>query len=247
MLNSFKAIGLIFSTVLVWAFISGILFTATAANSSVDEITNYFMKITFGSEYENITTKPKVIAKWSGEIGISVQGRATKELAAMASKHINYLAKITGLKFKQVKPDDPMQSINIIFLKRNEMYAIKGPGIDPDVVKQLASAGGCYFMAFHKPPQRIVKSIIAVNIERPMGITDSCLLEEITQSLGLPNDSNMMRPSIFSDMDHETKLSRTDEILVRTLYDQRMPSGAAPKEAFAISRRIIAELNASLP
>jgi len=228
-------------------FVVGAFFPAASAERSVDEITDYFMNIVFGNEYDDLSTRPKVISKWSGDIGVSIQGRVTKELATITSKHLNYLSKITKLKFRQIKPDDPMQSISIVFLKRQEMNAIKGAGIDPNVINKLASAGGCYFMAFHKPPQRIVKSIIAVNIDRPIGLTDSCLLEELTQSLGLPNDSNMMRPSIFSDMDHETNLSRADEILLRTLYDPRMTVGISPNDARSISRKIISELNSSLP
>lgn len=221
-------------------------FPIIAKNPNVDEISKYFVQIVLGSEYGNISSKPKVVSKWSGDIGISIQGRATNELAAIASKHLNSLSKITGLRFKQVKPDNQMQSISIIFLKREEMFEIKGAGIDPKVIKKLASSAGCYFMAFHKPPQRIVKAIIAVNIERPIGLTDSCILEEITQSLGLPNDSNIMRPSIFSDLDHETNLSRIDEILLRTLYDKRMPVGASANDAFIKARKIILELNTSI-
>ena len=228
-------------------FVTAMVFPAASAERDIDKMSDYFMTIAFGSEYGRMSTKPAVISKWHGDIGVSIQGRATKELAAIASKHLNYLSKITNLKFRQVKPGDPMQSINIVFLRRQEMNAIKGAGIDPNVVNNLAMAGGCYFMAFHKPPQRIVKSVIAVNVERPIGLTDSCLLEELTQSLGLPNDSNMMRPSIFSDMDHETTLSRTDEILLRTLYDPRMKAGTSPNDARAISRQIISELNSSLP
>lgn len=215
--------------------------------SSVDEISDYFIEVVFGDEYAALSSKPKVISKWSGIIGISLQGRTNKKLAALASKHLNYLSNITKLRFKQVKPSDPMQSINIIFLKKEEMFAIKGAGIDPRVVKKLAQSGGCYFMAFHKPPRRIVKAIIAVNIERPMGLTDSCILEEITQSLGLPNDSNNLRPSIFSDLDHETKLSRNDEIIVRTLYDPRMIAGTNETQARAKAIEVISELNISIP
>ncbi len=250
MLSPFKTIGSLLPAGAVGTFMAifvfSAVFPANAKNPSVDEISKYFIKIVFGSEYGNISNKPKVISKWSGNIGISIQGRATNQLAAITGKHLNSLSRITGLRFKQVAANSPMQSISIIFLKRDEMFAIKGEGIDPNVIKKLASSGGCYFMAFHKPPQRIVKAIIAVNIERPIGLTDSCILEEITQSLGLPNDSNKMRPSIFSDLDHETNLSRTDKILVRTLYDKRMVAGDSVEDAFTKAQKIILELNTDI-
>lgn len=214
---------------------------------SVDEITAYFETIVFGSEFGNIAIKKDVVSRWSGEVGISIQGRATDDLAGMASVHLKTLSKITGIRFRQVKSTDQVQAINLIFLKRSEMGAINGPGIDPKVVEILAMSGGCYYMAFNKPPERIVKAIVVVNIERPREFTNSCLLEELTQVMGLHNDSNLLRPSIFSDSDHLTRLSRSDEILVRTLYDPRLRPGTRKGKAMRQVRDIIADWDQKLP
>lgn len=214
---------------------------------SVDQITTYFETIVFGSEFGAFAIKKDVVSRWSGEIGLSIQGRATNDLVGMASQHLKTLSKLTGIRFRQVKAADQVQSINLLFLKRAEMGAIKGPGIDPKVVEVLAMGGGCYYMAFNKPPERIVKAIIVVNIERPREFTNSCILEELTQSLGLHNDSNQLRPSIFSDKDRITRLSRSDEILVRTLYDPRLPAGTPKAEALKIASRIIADWDRRLP
>ena len=86
-----------------------------------------------------------------------------------------------------------------------------------------------------------------VNAEREERAIDHCLLEELTQSLGLPNDSNMARPSNISDLDQLIELSRTDKILVKTLYDPRMKAGLSKKMARRVARAIITELHGAMP
>jgi hypothetical protein len=69
----------------------------------------------------------------------------------------------------------------------------------------------------------------------------------MTQSLGLPNDSNEISPSIFHDASRRTELTRTDLIIVKALYDPRLAPGMPKAEAMAKVRAVIAELDATLP
>jgi hypothetical protein len=85
------------------------------------------------------------------------------------------------------------------------------------------------------------RAFVVVNTERDGFLIDHCLLEELTQSLGLPNDTDFLRPSIFSDHDTLRKLSPTDEILIRTLYHKRMFAGMTHKAAMTMARLLIAQ------
>ena len=67
---------------------------------------------------------------------------------------------------------------------------------------------------------------------------DACYHEEIAQGLGLSNDSDLARPSIFNDDEEFALLTTHDEYLLRMLYDTRMPLGADP----ATARPVAAEL-----
>lgn len=68
----------------------------------------------------------------------------------------------------------------------------------------------------------IAQAIVLVSTDEPYDDNGACLLEEMTQALGLPNDSELVRPSIFNERDVLNRLSLNDQILVRTLYDWRM-------------------------
>jgi hypothetical protein len=121
--------------------------------------------------------------------------------------------------------------------------------VDPGLIQRLGAQGGCYFISARAPGEegRISRAVIVVNNERQDDAINHCLLEEITQSLGLPNDSDTMRPSLFSDRDQLIAFSRHDEILIRTLYDYRIKAGVPRQEALAAARDVVRELHRFLP
>ncbi len=205
---------------------------------SVDEIVDYFDTIVFGSELDP-KYAAKMISKWQGPVGISIQGRVTKKLAAFAQTHIKAVAKLSGLKFQQVDPKANVQSISFIFVKHAEMGKIPVPAEYHAAMKSASVNSNCYFLTWKKPESRIVKAIIVVDVERDLAILNSCLLEELTQSLGLPNDSNMLRPSIFSDRDHLFEMAPQDKILLHTLYHPDMKPGYTRAQAKTAARAII--------
>ncbi len=207
----------------------------------VEDLVRYFDTIVFGSEFGPAHASA-VVAKWSETtLTVSLEQRATNEHLAFVSAHLATLGRLTGKTFSGTKTPESA-AIRVLFLRRNEMSAVGGPNIDQKAVREAAAAGGCYFMSWKKPESRIVKAIVVVNVERDPALVNSCLLEELTQLLGLPNDSDTMRPSIFSDRDNLLELSPHDAILVRTLYDPRMKAGLPRAEALGVARTIISEL-----
>ena len=215
---------------------------ATAQKPNIDDLVGFFDTVVFGSELDAKLANT-VVAKWrDGPIRIAVQNlkKGQEPLLEFARDHLRRIAQVTGLPFEGTQ-DTSKSDIDLIFLKRAQMGKLKIPNTDPEVIRKAAQ-GGCYFLSWKSPPDTIVKAIIVINVERDKAATNSCILEEITQSLGLPNDTDMMRPSIFSDRDRLYDLSPTDEILVRTLYDIRMKRGLPRPQALAVARRIITEL-----
>lgn len=207
----------------------------------VEDLVRYFDTIVFGSEF-GPDYASAVVAKWPGDtLTVSLEQRATEKHLGFVSTHLATLARLTGKKFSGTKTPESA-AIRVLFLRRAEMAAIEGPNIDPKAIREAAAAGGCYFMSWKQPESRIVKAIVVVNVERDLALINSCLLEELTQSLGLPNDSDAMRPSIFSDRDNLYELPPHDAILVRTLYDPRMKAGLPRAEALEVARTIISEL-----
>ena len=234
---------LILTVFLVWAALArpG---AAEELRPRLDDLLAHFTQVVFGAEYAALATKPEVISKWAGPfVGINVQGRDTPRLIELASKHVRALAKLTGLQFRTLKPGETIPSIDLVFLKRAEMGAISGPNVDPAIIRSMASDPTmvCYFLTWHSPPERIVKAIVVVNVEADPARIDACLLEELTQVMGLPNDVQAYWPSMFNPNDTSTTHSPWDALYIKTLYDPRLKPGMTPAEAQAQVRPIFAE------
>jgi len=210
----------------------------------LDDMVAHFIDVVFGVEYATLTTAPKGIAKWSGPVvGIHVQGQSTPQLIALASKHIHSLAKLTGLRFRTLKPGETIPNIDLVFLKRAQMGNISGPNIDASVIHSMATDPTmvCYFLAWRSPPERIVKALVVVNAEKEAKSVDACLLEELTQVMGLPNDVKAYWPSMFNPNDSLTVHSSWDALYIKTLYDPRLKPGMTPAETRAVVRPIFAK------
>lgn len=67
----------------------------------------------------------------------------------------------------------------------------------------------------------------------------SCIHEEMSQGLGLTNDSPRARPSIFNDDEEFALLTTHDEVLLRALYDDRLRPGMTLEQARPILQQIL--------
>lgn len=70
----------------------------------------------------------------------------------------------------------------------------------------------------------------------------ACIHEELAQSLGLPNDSNAARPSIFNDDEEYALLTRQDELMLRMLYNPALRPGMTEAEARPIVQTLASRL-----
>lgn len=86
------------------------------------------------------------------------------------------------------------------------------------------------------------RAFAVIRAEHPDLLRLSCIHEELTQGLGLPNDSPRARPSIFNDDEEFALLTDQDELLLRILYSPELRAGMTPQEArpivFSLARRL---------
>lgn len=208
---------------------------------SIDDIVDYFDTIVFGSELDPAFAS-NVIAKWQKKtITIGLQRGITPQLLGFIKTHVAELQKYTPLKFSGTK-DPANADIQMLFVHKFEMDKIPVPPEYRAAMQKAAFNSNCYFLTWKSPPSRIVKAVIAIDIDKDAPTLNSCLLEELTQSLGLPNDSDLLRPSIFSDHDQLTTLAPQDRLLLHTLYDPRMKAGMSHEEALKTAREILVDL-----
>jgi hypothetical protein len=233
---------------------------------NIDRMVQYFETIVFGSEYPGVTPS-RVIKKWTGPLRVGVRAyeekrheengkdvrtlspvKVKKPFLNFIQKHLNSLAQATGIKTEDANVAGEPPNFMIKFVPRAYMADRRLVDADPALLKRMAAEGGCYFVLWADDRTgSINRAVIVVNAERLLIRINHCLLEEMTQSLGLPNDSDAINPSIFNDASRRTELARTDLIILKALYDPRLTPGMPRAEAMARVREVIAELNATLP
>lgn len=230
------------SVMLVWAAPGW----AQAARPSLDQMVEFFDSVVFGAEIDKKLAST-VVAKWQEPIRITVQGQATDRHREILATHAAALTTLTGIPIEIIPAGGKGGNVTAVFVPRTQMARVKIGGVQQSLIDRLAAAGGCYFISQQKPVGKIIWAVIVVNTQREENLIKHCILEEMTQSMGLPNDTDLVRPSLFSDHDTLLSLSRADTILVRALYDQRLAAGTPRAAALKQVRSILAELDASLP
>lgn len=243
---------------------------AASQNSTaptVGDLYRAFETVVFGSEFGAKKPRNKVL-KWDQPLRISVHayddglvdhGHQVKEVVfhkipltafqtAVVEKHLITLKMLTNIKSEHVQETGGKPNLTINFVPRFHLANPILAPINPKRLRQLASQQGCYFVLWRAPKtSSIERAVIVVNADSDERQISHCVLEEMTQSLGLPNDTNVKWPSIFSNNQKTPQLSRSDKILLQTLYDPTIKSGMQRKDVMRRAQKLIRQLDASTP
>lgn len=236
--------------------------SANAQDASIDSVLEHFESVVFGSEYEGVAAATQ-IQKWVGPVRIGVNAmtgevkpkadggrelklkrvRPSANQIALVRKHLTTLVKMTSVKNEAAdKKANKPANLVIRFLPRLAMgQPFVAKEIDPKLLSKLGNAGVCYFVTSSIRSGAMFRGLIVVNNQLPPDQMDACLLEELTQAFGMPNDSDIVSPSIFNQKGQLSSLSKIDIAMIKTLYDRRLPAGTPRKDAMRLARSILAE------
>lgn len=159
---------------------------------------------------------------------VPIPGKTKLAHYAALGRHIAALSETTGMHIRLMPRDiGSGGDIVISIVPRTVMSQVPFPGVPEKTLGQLMGPSRCFFVIWPNPDWSVKAAKIVINSILDDDHITHCLLEELTQSLGLPNDSERLRPSVFNESSMLTKLSVIDRILIRTVYDPRIKSGMA--------------------
>lgn len=145
---------------------------------------------------------------------------------AALGRHVAALSEMTGMHLRLMPRDiGTGGDIVISIVPRMIMSQLPFPGVPAKTLGQLMGPSRCFFVIWPNPDWSVKSAKIVINSLLEDSHITHCLLEELTQSLGLPNDSERLRPSVFNETSMLTELSPIDRILIRTVYDPRIKTG----------------------
>ena len=96
-----------------------------------------------------------------------------------------------------------------------------------------------------KAQVRSAQIYIPVDFAYRKGKLVACIVEELTQILGLPRDSEKVYPSIFNDKSTDDLLTGLDETLIRILYSPKIKAGMTKNSLSKVLVSVINQLNHS--
>lgn len=231
-----------------------------ASAEDVDTVLSHFDNVVFGSEYAEVAGA-KQIQKWMSPVRVSISAMQGKMLqkqdggrelklsyvrpaegpVGLIRKHLTTLVKLTGIKSEEAGGDKKANFVIKLVPRLVMGQPFIAKDVDPAILKRLAKPGVCYFLTHSIRSGAMFRALIVVNAELPPDQMDACLLEEMTQAMGLPNDSDIVQPSVFNQESTRQTLSNTDVLLVETLYDKRLPAGTPRNDALRIARELLSE------
>lgn len=204
-----------------------------------DKLTRFFDIVVFGSEIKGVAPAERV-RKWTGPIRYKIAGSDVATWRPVIQRHAATLAGLTGIAYQEIGPKEAGENLVIMLVPRDKM-ADAGALVEKDPAKLRAvlngTRGGCYFLSYSKE-DRIVYAAVVANAEGPKPMLEKCLLEELTQMMGLPNDSNEVSPSVFNDSERQMTLSPGDAAMVKALYDPALKPGTPRAEALSFVRTL---------
>ena len=202
------------------------------------ELINYFNEVALNAEYDE---SPNRITKWTEPMKVFIYKE--KELSHEVSIVKNTIEKINSLvqdEFHIQITDDPKKCNTIIFLTEREKLEPFLPTLFENIETGI---NGLAEIGFDLETFQITDAKIFIDILQPKESIETTILEEITQSIGLMNDSEKYPDSVF----YENKLdsivtveySKMDMEIIQMLYHPKMKPGLDFKKAKEVIKQIL--------
>lgn len=223
-------------------------------------VTDNFLEIALfdehpaGTSLSQANPEPIGLRRWGGPVRIGlIQGDSVspQDAAWQKSQARRYAARLGRVTNHPITYADRNANFHVLVLDDDERRQAGPlmrellPRIDTETVTRIETMPRnvqCLVVAFFEPGADDYTAAFAVlRSEHPRESWRSCLHEEVAQGLGLPNDSDFARPSIFNEDEEFALLTSHDEVLLQILYDPRLRPGIMADEARPIVARIAAE------
>ena len=197
-----------------------------------------FSEIALRNEY---TQQGQLVRRWQKPVNVWLDHQvADRELHTdLVRMHIKHLSQITGHPIRLVS-EQRKANLTVVFTRQAQWRSQVRKRFGKEAEKVVH---GAVCMANFRTDGRgeIIQAdvIIPVDQARMHGKLVTCIVEEITQVMGLPNDSDKVYPSIFNDKTPEDLLSGLDYLLLKMLYQPQVEPGMDQREVRPLLKKLI--------
>ncbi len=203
-----------------------------------------FIEIALKNEYQETDMR---VVKWSKPIRYTFiyEGLPQNDMIeGLTSSHLKHLSQITEHSISQA--NDQQANLKII-LTRDKFFkeSIQKHGIANQ--SHLARESNCIAFFQTNSHNQITQATVIIPVDHAMsrGLLPACIVEETTQIMGLPNDSDWVHPSIANDASKLDLLTGLDYLMLKILYDKNLKPGMELQKAKIQIKKTLAGLEKS--
>jgi hypothetical protein len=194
---------------------------------SADTLARQFERIAFSSEFGGEYRAGRLI-RWQAPIRVRLAGHYPDRFKTEVERQLADLRQHSGLAIELTAANGEAAPAQLTV---EFSHSRGGTSFDPEAPCRTL----IWETAF------IIRRVQIYIAPYPDEVRRHCIAEELTQALGLADDSAILRDSIFNDASARARIAPWDALMVRILYDARLRAGMHKSEAMPIVRRIIAE------
>ncbi len=205
-----------------------------------------FQRVALGREYRD--AGPVRFNRWRDPVRIHLVNEVgDKPLQAeVVQIQAAHLTRITGHPVTLAK-GAAGANLTLVMTRRAKVaqWAERLMGKSPSVSAALAD--GLCLANFGTDGEGVIRRasiIIPVDASRDKGRFLDCVVEELTQVMGLPNDSDAVFPSVFNDRSTDSFLTGLDYLLLKMAYHPALHPGMSQAEVAAALPSVLRDLKA---
>lgn len=205
------------------------------------DLIEYFKEIALNTEYDD---NPERVIKWKRPMSLFIyKEKECEEQMEVVENTIAKLNDIASDGFSINLSNDINKSNAVLYLCKKDkvrqlapkFYELLEDGL-------LGDYTGMTYVEFKLSNFVITKALIFIDEIATIDEQKSAIVEEITQSIGLLNDSNKHSDSVFyenTDGVENINYSEMDRDLISFLYSEKMNPGYREKAAELVIKRIL--------
>lgn len=215
------------------------LYAKSKAWPEIEYIIQSFFEVGLGAEHGKSPNQN--LRKWRQPIRLFVDHQIGDQPLhnKILNAHIKQLKSITHLDIKRVN-NRADANIFYYFTRQSALPTLVENKLGSTVVEYLH--GAICLASVKTDKHNFITSahiFIPVDQARMHGKLVACIVEELTQALGLIRDSDLVFPSIFNDKTRNTLLTGLDEILLRLLCESDVKAGMSEKQLRPILLKLL--------
>jgi hypothetical protein len=221
---------------------------------SDERVIEDFITIALGREDPADQARTGHLIRWTRPIRVAGMGPRPDMWGRTLEWHMRRLARITRHPI-ELRPDGEVDLL-AIFVPRLTAEAV---GAHAEIYRRVFSdeirfeaqmariASGalnavCFTTVRVARDFSIAQAIAFIPLDRGAQVVRQCIIEELAQAMGLPNDNDDVDPSIFNDRSPYIELTEKDILFLRMLYHPAMRLGMTPAQVRRAGPRVLADL-----